>query len=77
MTADQLRQAFNTRYGAEKPWPKLFHVSPETYADVCQSIFEKHAPEIKSNKYAEIALGPHNGIMFKGVELILDYCAAD
>jgi hypothetical protein len=62
----------------EKPMPECFEVDHETYANVCQSVLDWAV--IDRNKYfnwdgfedrVSVAIGKHNGIMFKGVELIL------
>jgi len=84
MTADQLRRVLDNEFGLKK-WPKTYQVSPETYANVCQQVFEKQfeqedlywdtndMSEQKSDvKILSIAVGKANkGIMFKNVELIL------
>ncbi len=73
MTADELHRLLNDLYGRTKPWPKYREVDAETYANVCQEIFDnliKTYPRADNHVY--IALGPlTNGIMFKNVELIL------
>lgn len=70
MTPNELRNYFNNTYGMNESWPKQFKVDADTYAQVCQEIFnlvvDHHGP------FIEIALGPNNGIMFKNVELILE-----
>lgn len=78
MTTQQLREKFNNEFGLNE-WPLIYEVDHETYANVCQSIFEyenllvtlidKHLREIEIIK---IAIGPNNGIMFKNIELILE-----
>ena len=77
MTAEELRKKFNRAFGLEK-WPKTYAIDHETYANVCQFIFES---KIRNNEEVAfqgdinevlIALGPNNGIMFKNVELVLN-----
>lgn len=84
MTTDQLRKKLNEEFGM-KSWPLTYRVDAETYANVCQSVFEKqfeqeelywdtvNFDEQKSDvKVLSIAVGKINrGIMFKGVELVL------
>jgi hypothetical protein len=83
MTTEELRIKFNNEFGLGK-WPETYEVDTETYANICQSIFEHQAktvnmywdviedgeqkPDIKT---VAISLGRSNGIMFKNVELIL------
>lgn len=82
MTADELKGFFNDKYGIDKKWPHSYEVDHETYANVCQAIFnfkfeeqelwEPTDSEQKSAiEYLPIAVGPSKGIMFHGVELIL------
>jgi uncharacterized protein YdaL len=84
MTADQLRRVLDNEFGLKK-WPETYQVSPETYANVCQAIFEfqfeqeelywdtHDLSQVKSKaKVLSIAVGKANkGIMFKNVELIM------
>jgi len=74
MTAQTLREYLNTEYGLKKPWPKTLEVDAHTYACACQEIFDTFEKETVGNVgyLIELALGPHNGIMFKNVELILN-----
>jgi hypothetical protein len=59
-------------------WPVTLEVDHETYANVCQSVLNWAVAD--RNKYfnwegledrVSVAIGKHNGIMFKNVELIL------
>ena len=68
MTTVELRDLFNREFKLEQ-WPRTYEVDVETYGNVCHSVFTSIHSEIPS--YPRIALGPHNGIMFKGIELIL------
>lgn len=69
MTANELRKQFNDTYGLRE-WPKTFKVTPETYAHVCNDIFQIKNKHNHSNlNIIEIAVGSHGGIMFKNVEL--------
>jgi uncharacterized protein YeaC (DUF1315 family) len=77
MTTAQLKSIFNNEFGLGK-WPDKYEVDHETYANVCQAIFNwlvetgnaQNYPCLEQDKEA-ISLGPNNGIMFKNVELIL------
>lgn len=84
MTSNELRKLFNDKFGNEK-WPKTYEVDHETYANICQDIFDHHvqsktmfwdsvenAKDITDFQVIGIFLGlTKNGIMFKNVELIL------
>jgi len=74
MTANELREFFYDRFSLGE-WPDQYEVSPETYANVCQTIFEHESTELvlfsKDLIRVVISLGPNHGIMFKNVELIL------
>lgn len=77
MIASELTRIFNEIYGLDG-WPKLYEVDYETYAEICQFIFNKseeyeyykqnNGPSIS---IIRLALGPNEGIVFKNVELIL------
>lgn len=71
MTPNELRNYFNTKYGMNEPWPDKFKVDADTYAQVCQEIFN-HVVDGIDRPFITIAIGPNNGIMFKNVELILE-----
>ncbi len=77
MTTQQLTDHFNQNYGMFKTFPETFKVNHETYANICHHLFLLKAQELRENGmepvlyYANVALGRHNGILFKGVELIL------
>ena len=62
MTAEELIHEMNTVFGLNE-WPKTYQVTPETYGYACQSVFD--ATPMK------IYLGPHNGLLFRGVELLV------
>jgi len=73
--ARQLAAHFSKTFGF-KEWPKTYEVDAETYALVCQAIFDHELeiqfPDTKLDVFAlQIAVGPNNGLMFKNVELIL------
>jgi len=81
MTSNELRSIFNKTYGLGE-WPKSFNVDHETYANVCQDVFNwyvknknevtKYSVHIEGEEtIIELSIGPNNGIMFKNVELIL------
>ena len=69
MTSNELRSIFNETYGLGE-WPKSVIVDHETYANVCQDIFN-HIINEDGGPWVHLGLGPNNGIMFKNVELIL------
>ena len=73
MTATALREHLNLTYGSG-PWPDHIEVDGQTYANVCQAIFDYHQEAVllvKGCKKIPIIIGPNNGIMYKNVELIL------
>lgn len=70
MTAPELVNHLNNTYGIGKPWPLIFEVDSDTYANVCQSLFTY----LSNHQYRgaiKLAIGPNDGVMFKGIELIL------
>ena len=67
MTADELRILFNDSFGLSR-WPETYDVDHETFANVCDSVFKDY---IRLPQRVGIALGIHGGIMFKGVEILL------
>ena len=81
MTAEELRSHFNKVFGIEKEWPKTYEVDAVTYANCCQDLFnwmakyKEQAPYVIN--YENVIFLPcalrreNNGLMFKGVELIL------
>ena len=75
MKAEELLGIFNTKFGIEQKWPKSYEVDAETYGNVCQFVFEhthnKTSSPDENITWAEVALGPNDGIMFKDVELKL------
>lgn len=81
MTADELRAHFNRVFGITRQWPTTYEVDAVTYANCCQDLFnwvmnhKDESPYLKIHpKHTQlgIALGnSKNGLMFKGVELIL------
>lgn len=76
MTTEELRSIFNDR-SEYSGWPEKLEVDADTYGNVCQSAFNHilNTQTImhKTDKlyFITVSLGPNNGIMFKGVELIL------
>jgi hypothetical protein len=77
VTAQQLVEHFNSTFGINA-WPLTYHVDAETYANACQYVFN-HIVETQTigfyGYYAHISLSigvTNNGLMFKGVELILE-----
>lgn len=77
MTTDEFRAKLNKEYGIKHPWPEMLEVDHETYANVCQTIFNKYAEKapvslLGLGSIVTLAIGPKKGgIMFHGVELIL------
>jgi hypothetical protein len=77
MTARELRDHFNTKYGLAEPWPTLFEVDAETYGYVLEAVLESRRREHlewfdPSNiETLCISVGPNGGVMFKNVEIII------
>ncbi len=79
MTVQELRQSLHDQYGMNTKWPDKLFVDADTYANVCQAIFINAVEDpdrciLKAGGYYfidNISLGPHKGIMYKEVELIL------
>lgn len=40
MTTDELHRFFNDKFGTYKSWPSKYEVDHETYANVCQTVFD-------------------------------------
>jgi len=80
MTAEELHSHFNRVFSIKKEWPKTYEVDAETYANCCQLIFEKVEEDnmdiIVRTGTGDLSrrliwVGSSNGLLFKGVELIL------
>ncbi len=77
MTAQELMKTINEYIsvaGIENPLPDHLDVDAVTYANICQYVFDNHQEATITSKFVkhiEIAIGMNNGIMFKGIELIL------
>lgn len=61
---------------SELPFPSgdldFYEVDHETFANVCQDIFDHKAPQpATSQRVITIGIGKNNGIYFKGIEIIL------
>ena len=69
MTTEELRNEMNRNFRVNQSWPKEYAVDAETYANVCQFIFEVKTRD--PDGFILIAIGEKRGIMFKNVELIL------
>ena len=67
---EELINYFNTAYGIEKEWPREFEVSAELYGRCCQYIFTEYTKNLNDG-LIRIIVGPHAGLMFKNVELII------
>ncbi len=78
MTTKELREYLNNQFGLN-PWPQTFEVDAETYGNVCQDVINWTVNEngvwksfnSENEFHIKIAIGDQNGILFKGVELIL------
>lgn len=72
MTEPELRAKFGRDFNITTKWPKTYEVDADTYANVCQVIFIRLSERLThSIRTAKVMLGSNNGIMWKGVELIL------
>ena len=78
MTANQLRDKLNKELWGMKPRPSTYKVDAETYASICQDVFDnKIGTDVVSvlkdgTQIIRVFVGPNNGILFKGFELILN-----
>jgi len=70
MTSNELIRHFNNTFGLNK-WPDKFEVDAETYGNCCQHVISQ-TPMIQLNgiRTIHIAIGSHQGLLFKNVELI-------
>lgn len=69
MTPNELTAHMNNTFGLNQ-WPTWMNVDANTYAQVCNFLFEHlHQQHLG---HAIVSLGPNSGIMFKGVELLLE-----
>lgn len=77
MTTIEFRKELNEKYGLDKEWPRHLEVDNDTYANICQSIFDYNSEneEYRNDltiKRMTLSFGINNGILYKGIELILD-----
>ena len=71
MTLNDLVNKFNTEFKLGQ-WPSAYRVDHETYANVCQELFNTIPSErLGFLSRVTITLGPNKGILLKNVELIL------
>lgn len=70
MTSNQLKESLSKQYGLESRWPKQLAVDSDTFACVCRDIL-LHKYNGAAD-YVRIAIGSAGGIMFAGVEILLD-----
>jgi hypothetical protein len=70
MTTNELKEKFVRNYGFKHPWPPSYGVDADTYACVCQAIFDRQVI-LGTPSFVHVAVGPHGGIMFQSVELLL------
>lgn len=75
MTAEELIHYLNTTYGINS-WPETLNVDTSTYGNCCQHTFNyllnkgNFDTDLRVN-WIRLVLGNKDGLMFKGVELIL------
>jgi len=50
---------------------QMLEVNSDTYSNVIQFLFDSKSLNVKIQHFVSIPLGKHNGLMFKGIELIL------
>ncbi len=67
MTSNELRKHLDDLFGTD-PRPSVFLVSAATYGHVCNEIFTSQFGKDEMI----FSLGPNGGMMFKGIELLLD-----
>lgn len=73
MTAQELRAKLNKMFDdLEKPVPKELKIDEETFKNVLFFIFMNPSTNVGFPSFIEIMTGKHGGLMFKGVELLLD-----
>lgn len=73
MTASELATELSDKFGMSK-WPDHYEVDAETYANVCQHVFDGLVVDGNFGTFKRVkglSLGQNNGIMFKNVEIIL------
>lgn len=68
MTLSELLRELNNTYGMCRPWPKSKVVDADTYGHVVHEIISATAQGGQVTLY----LGPRKGVLFRGVELVLD-----
>ena len=76
MTTEALKRRLTSKYDKlSKEWPSHLEVDADTYANVCQTIFDNVGSEDNDGanivKRMTISFGVNNGILFKNIELIL------
>jgi len=70
LTTEDLRQ-----FISNLPHPitlQTLEVNYETFANACQFLFASKSLSSRTQHYVSISLGKNNGIMFNGIELILE-----
>jgi len=71
MTARELRQHLNETFSTSQP-PKTFEVDLETYEHVESAVLEW----LVAHQLPPVPLvGPHGGILFRGIELLVAHGA--
>ena len=82
MTYDELIHHFNSIFGNNGPWPLTYEVDLETYANVCDGIFQRKLRSkvgkidfegytLDNTAFLDIGVGPHAGIKLRNIELII------
>lgn len=72
MTPTELLHDWHETFGPETKWPNAVVVDQETYAQMCQLVFnQSNILTINNVRTVTLSVGPHRGLMFKNVELLL------
>lgn len=75
MTPDELVQHFNnSASGVKARWPKVYYVDAATFGNVAQECINhltRYKDPVTNVRNIDLVIGSNNGIMFKGVEIIL------
>jgi hypothetical protein len=75
VTVEQVIWMINHHFdekGINVPFPEPFIVDAETYANICQFTFTTKNIFKNEINVVNVAVGKNSGIMFKGIELILE-----
>lgn len=70
----ELASELSRKFGFNR-WPAVYEVDAATYGYVCQALLdwalEHQFPDLTEKFGLKLEVGPNNGIMFKGVELLI------